>query len=233
MADQKYNQTATDSLLNFETVKYFNAEKHEEDRFEKALVAYKAQNVIVSKSLVVLNIAQSFIISIGMLVMLVLASYFVDIGEFTVGTFVMFNQYNMQVYSQLNFLGSIWRWIRQAMVDVEQVLNLLEHNERIEEVEDPVFADIRRGEIEFRNVSFTYDTKLKPEEQTTIIENLSFKIPAGHKVGIVGQTGSGKSTIMRLLYRFYDVSGGQILIDGQDISKMKLSELRSHIAIVP
>ena len=110
---------------------------------------------------------------------------------------------------------------------------MLEQVERIDEDPDPIYADIRLGEIEFKNVNFTYDSKLPENEQTTIIEDLSFKVPAGHKVGIVGQTGSGKSTIMRLLYRFYDLKSGQILIDGQDISKMKLVELRGHIAIVP
>jgi len=119
MADQNYNQKATDSLLNFETVKYFNAEAHEEERFEKALIAYKIENVKVSKSLVSLNVAQSFVISVGLLAILLLASYYTDIGIFSIGTFVMFNQYNMQVYTQLGFLGSIWRWIRQSMVDVE------------------------------------------------------------------------------------------------------------------
>jgi len=102
----------------------------------------------------------------------------------------------------------MWRWIRQNMVDVEQVLNLLEVDESIQEEEEPMESYIRAGEIEFRNVTFTYDSKLPKEEQTTIIDNLSFKIPSGHSVGIVGQTGSGKSTIMRLLYRFYDISSG-------------------------
>ena len=130
-------------------------------------------------------------------------------------------------------MGSLWRWIRQNMVDVEQVLNLFETNERIPEIAEPIPANISNGEIEFKNVSFTYDSKLKKHEQRTIINDVSFKVPAGKSVGIVGQTGSGKSTIMRLLYRFYDISDGQILIDGQDISKMALSDLRSHIAIVP
>lgn len=121
------------------------------------------------------------------------------------------------------------------MVDVEQILNMFEVDERIQEVENPIAAkgNINKGAIEFRNVSFTYDTKLEPSERRTIIDKISFKVPAGKSVGIVGQTGSGKSTIMRLLYRFYDISEGQILIDGHDISQMGIEDLRSHIAIVP
>ena len=118
----------------------------------------------------------------------------------------------------LAFLGTLWRIIRQAMVDVEQVLNLLEVDEMIPEVENPIDVKCTKGRIEFKNVCFTYDKKLPEAEQTQIIKNISFKIPAGSSVGIVGMTGSGKSTIMRLLYRFYDIQKGQILIDGQDIS---------------
>ena len=145
----------------------------------------------------------------------------------------MFNGYNLQIYIPLGFLGTLWRFIRQHMVDVEQVMNLLEVDERIREIENPIPSNVKEGVIEFKNVSFTYDSKLPEEEQRTVIDNISFTVPAGKSVGIVGQTGSGKSTIMRLLYRFYDIQSGQILIDGQDISKMGISDLRSNIAIVP
>lgn len=118
------------------------------------------------------------------------------------------------MYAPLGFLGTLWRFIRQSMVDVELVLSLLELDEKIPEQENPVKANIKKAEIEFRNVSFTYDTKLAEEERTTVIDNISFTVAAGSSVGIVGQTGSGKSTIMRLLYRFYDITAGQILIDG-------------------
>jgi len=130
-------------------------------------------------------------------------------------------------------LGTLWRWVRQSMVDVEQVLNIMETNDKIPEVENPVPVNIKEATIEFKDVEFTYDIKLPNEEQRTVLKHVSFTVPAGKSVGIVGQTGSGKSTIMRLLYRFYDVTGGKILIDGQDISQMALSELRSQIAIVP
>lgn len=122
------------------------------------------------------------------------------------------------MYAPLGFLGTFYRFIRQSMVDVELVFELLEVEEQIKEIENPIPASIKRGEIEFRNVRFTYDKKLPVSEQRIIIENLSFKIPAGKSVAIVGSTGSGKSTIMRLLYRFYDIDAGQILIDGHDIS---------------
>lgn len=130
-------------------------------------------------------------------------------------------------------MGNLWRIVRQNMVDVELILNLLELDELIPEEPNPVPLKLAGGCVEFKNVTFTYDTKLDKEDQTTIIDNISFKVPAGQSVGIVGQTGSGKSTMMRLLYRLYDVTDGQILIDGQDISKMKLADLRSNIAIVP
>jgi ABC-type transport system involved in Fe-S cluster assembly fused permease/ATPase subunit len=233
MADQSYNQKATDSLLNFETVKYFNAEAHEEQRFEKALNAYKRENIVVARSLVALNITQAFVIALSLGAILVLAYFFVEEGRMTIGTFVMFQQYNLQIYTPLGFLGTLWRWIRQAMVDVEQVLNLLEVDDKIYENPRAAKPDIRKAEIKFENVSFTYDSKLPEAEQRTVIDNISFTVPAGQSVGLVGQTGSGKSTIMRLLYRFYDIQEGRITIDGQDIKNMKIADLRSNIAIVP
>lgn len=130
----------------------------------------------------------------------------------------MINVYLIQMYSPLNMLGTYYRFIRQNMVDVENVFNLIENDDRIPDPEHPVEASITEGEIEFRNVSFTYDKKLPLEERRMIIENLSFKVPAGKSVGIVGATGAGKSTIMRLLYRFYEIDGGEVLIDGINIS---------------
>lgn len=216
-------------------MKYFNAEEHEEDRFEKALVNYKKKSIKVSLSLVGLNLSQAFIIAVGLALTMCMANYHLDI-DLTVGGFILFVQYNQQIFTPLGFLGTLWRFIRQSMVDVEQILNLLKLDEKIPEVANPIPAQISANpKIEFRNVSFTYDEKLPPEEQTTVIDNLSFTVEPGTSVGIVGQTGSGKSTIMRLLYRFYDIKqdSGQILIDGQDISQMKLRDLRNHIAIVP
>ena len=135
-------------------------------------------------------------------------------NTFNVGDFVMINTYVLQMYAPLNFLGTFWRFVREAMVDVELVFVLLEIDESIKEPKVPLPPSIYGGEIEFKDVSFTYDKKLPREEQRMIISNLTFKVPSGKSVGIVGSTGSGKSTIMRLLYRFYDIDGGKILIDG-------------------
>ncbi len=233
MKDAEYNQKATDSLLNFETVKYFNAEKHEEDRFLKSLGEYRHKNVAVAKSLVVLNINQSGIISLGLVSVLMIAAIKIVSGEFKVGDFVMINMFILQIYVPLNLLGWFYRTIRDSMTDVELVFELLEIDEVIKESKNPLPIRIQGGEIEFRDVSFTYDKKLPPNEQKMIIKHLSFKVPAGKSVAIVGSTGSGKSTIMRLLYRFYDIDAGQIFIDGQDISELKLTDLRAQIAIVP
>lgn len=235
--DNSVVQKATDALLNFETVKYFNAEAHEEDRYQTALSTYKTANIKVARSLVALNLAQSLIINLGLVINLYIAYSMIVNGTLQVGDFVMVNQYIIQIYQPLNILGSFWRWIRQAMVDVEQIFELMDVDEKIE---DPVYPRPLtiaqgKGEIVFENVSFTYDkTKGKPNsEKQYIIENLNLTIPAGKSVALVGSTGSGKSTIMRLLYRFYDIDEGKILIDGQDITTCTISNLRSHIAIVP
>lgn len=166
--------------------------------------------------------------------LLVAYSKIVDPSQsFNVGDFVMISTYIQQMYAPLNFLGTFWRFIRQSMVDVELVFELLEIDETIKDPAKPICSAIKGGEIEFRNVSFTYDKKLPEENKRMIIKNLSFKVPSGKSVAIVGSTGSGKSTIVRLLYRFYDIDEGQILVDGVDISKMKVNDLRSMIAIVP
>lgn len=144
----------------------------------------------------------------GLTSSLVLAYYAIQAGELSIGDFVLLNSLIIQMYTPLSILGTMWRFIRQSMVDVEMVLDLLEIDEIIKEPEHPLSSRVFGGEIEFRNVSFTYDKKAKEEEKRMIIENLSFKVPAGKSVAIVGQTGSGKSTIVRLLYRFYDVDGG-------------------------
>lgn len=212
--DNEYVQRATDALLNFETVKYFNAEGHEEDRYEKALGAYRTENVRVQRSLVVLSVSQSAIISIGLALNLLLANWQIVEGELNVGDFVLINTYILQLYAPLNFLGTFWRMIRQAMVDVEQIFNILDKDEQIYESKDPEPNRIKSGEIEFRNVSFSYDKESPLEDRAMILENVSFTIPAGKSVAIVGSTGSGKSTIMRLLYRFYEIDEGSIYIDG-------------------
>ena len=228
--DNNYVQKATDSLLNFETVKYFNAEEHEEKRYMKALQEYKVENIRVTRSLVVLGISQSTIINVGLLLNLLLANYMIMNNKLIIGDFVMLNAYILQIYAPLNFLGSMWRWIRQSMVDVEQIFELLDEDERINEVPHPERCFIKDGEIEFKDVSFNYENDPSGK---MVLDEISFSIPAKSRCAIVGATGSGKSTIMRLLYRFYDILEGQILIDGQDISKLKIDDIRSRIAIVP
>ena len=229
-ADNNYVQKATDALINFETVKYFNAEKHEEERYMTALQAYKKQNIKVTRSLVVLGLSQNMVINFGLLLNLLLANYMIVNRTLNIGDFVMLNTYILQIYAPLNFLGTMWRFIRQAMVDVEQIFELLDTDERINEVPNTEKNRIKEGEIEFKNVSFNYEND---RDGKMIIDDISFTIPAKSKVALVGMTGSGKSTIMRLLYRFYDTLEGQIFVDGQDISKMKISDLRANIAIVP
>jgi len=177
--------------------------------------------------------SQAIVIVLGLCATLILAYMSILLGELTISDFVVFNTYILQVYIPMGFLGTYWRFIRQNWTDIELVLDILTQDESIKEISNPVPANIHSGEIEFRNVSFSYDQKLPKEEQRQILYNVSFKVPAGKSVALVGSTGSGKSTIMRLLYRFYDICEGQILIDGIDIKKMKISELRKHIAIVP
>ncbi len=145
----------------------------------------------------------------------------------------MINAYIMQMFAPLNFLGTYWRFIRQSMVDVEQIFELLEVKEHIHEAEEPEESNITAGQIEFKNVSFTYDKKLPEEQRRIILDNVSFKVPAGQSVALVGSTGSGKSTIMRLLYRFYDIDEGEIYVDGHNIRYLAIKDLRSQIAIVP
>lgn len=229
-SDNNYVQKATDALLNFETVKYFNAEEHEEKRYMDALQDYKKENIRVTKSLVVLGLSQATIINIGLLLNLLLANYMITTGQLIIGDFVMLNVYILQIYGPLNFLGTMWRFIRQAMVDVEQIFELLDTDERIYEVPNPENCFIREGEIEFKNVSFNYENKATSK---MVIDDISFTVPAKQRVALVGATGAGKSTIMRLLYRFYDTVEGQIFIDGQDISKLSINDLRAKIAIVP
>jgi ATP-binding cassette subfamily B protein len=229
LKDNAYVQKATDSLLNFETVKYFNAEDHERDRYMKALQEYKVENVATTNSMVVLNISQSFLLFVGLLLNLLLGAYQIENGTFQVGDFVLLNTYILQVYGPLFFLGSFWRWIKQAMVDVDQIFEILEIEDKIPDPEHPQRLIRGDGEIEFKDVSFAYDK----ETEKMIIDNISFKVEAGKSVALVGATGAGKSTIMRLLYRFYDVREGQIFVDGQDISKLRITDLRSKIGIVP
>ena len=194
-----------------------------------ALQEYKSASVTVTYSMVGLNISQNVCVFLGTTVNLLMAIMAIEQGTFNVGDFILVNTYLIQMYMPLNFLGTMWRFIRQSMVDVDMIFELLDEPITVKDPPNPELCRITEGSIEFRNVSFKYDSK-SPDN---ILHDVSFRVPPFKSYALVGATGSGKSTIMRLLYRFYDIEQGQILIDGQDIAKITLGDLRSSISIVP
>jgi ATP-binding cassette subfamily B protein len=225
--DTDANSKAVDSLLNFETVKYFGNEIHEARRFDKSMAGYETAAVRTMESLAYLNAGQAVIFNVGLGALLALAAMRVMDGTMTIGQFSAINVWLMQLYQPLNFLGTVYREIRQALVDMENMFDLLSVPPEIRDAPDAKALLVPAGEIRFEDVLFAYD----PERQ--ILDHLSFAVPAGHKVAIVGPSGAGKSTISRLLFRFYDVTGGRIAIDGQDIAKATQASLRAAIGMVP
>jgi ATP-binding cassette subfamily B protein len=225
--DTDANQKAVDSLLNFETVKYFNAEAREAARYDVAMQRYEVAAVKTGQSLSFLNAGQSLIITTGLVIVMIMAAKGVQAGVLTVGDFVMVNAYMIQITMPLNFLGTVYREIRQALVDMGQMFGLL--GQPAEVVDKPAAAPIavRGGEIVFDNVSFAYDPA------RAILKGISLTVRPGQKVALVGPSGSGKSTIGRLLFRFYDVTGGAIRIDGQDIRDVQQTSLHGAIGVVP
>ena len=226
-ADNDASTKAVDSLLNYETVKYFGNEAHEAARFDKSLIKYEQAAVRTWTSLAVLNAGQAAVFSVGLIAIMGLSAYGVATGKATVGDFVMVNAMMIQLYMPLHFLGSVYRDIRQGLIDIEQMFDLLGVVPEIEDVPGAPPLSIRKGEIVFDRVRFAYD-KRRP-----ILRDLTFRVEPGHTVAIVGPSGAGKSTISRLLYRFYDALGGRILIDGQDIAKVQQDTLRAAIGMVP
>ena len=225
--DSQANTRAIDSLLNYETVKYFGNEDHEARRFDRALARYEEAAVQSKSSLSLLNIGQSGIIGVGLTAIMVMAGIGVTENRMTIGDFVMVNAYLIQLFIPLNFLGFVYREIRQSLTDMEAMFHLLDVPP---EIGDPPGAPplaAGPGEIVFDRVSFAYD----PRRQ--ILHGISFVVPAGKKVAIVGPSGAGKSTIARLMFRFYDVTGGAIRIDGQDLRDVTQASVRAAMGIVP
>ncbi|WP_264603089.1 ABCB family ABC transporter ATP-binding protein/permease [Rhodobium gokarnense] len=226
-SDTDANSKAIDSLLNFETVKYFNNEKLESDRFDRSMSGYETAAVKTLTSLAWLNAGQSVIYTTGMVICMVLSALAVLNGTQTVGDFVMINALLIQLFMPLNFIGTVYREIKQGLTDIEEMFNLLGVAPEIVDKPGAPDLNVAAGAIRFENVSFHYD----PERP--ILKNVSFEVPPGKTVAIVGPSGAGKSTISRLLFRFYDVTGGAILIDDQDLRDVHQASLRAAIGMVP
>ncbi|OCH86471.1 P-loop containing nucleoside triphosphate hydrolase protein [Obba rivulosa] len=226
-ADNKAASVAVDSLINFEAVKHFNNEKFEVAQYDKHLSAYEKASVKIATSLAYLNSGQNVIFSSALTLMMFLAAQGVANGTMTVGDLVMVNQLVFQLSLPLNFLGTIYREMRQSLIDLEALFNLQTHNRPIEDKPGAKPVDLRGGSIRFENVTFAY------HPQRPIFRDISFTIPAGKKVALVGPSGCGKSTVVRLLFRFYEPSSGRILVDDQDISSIQIASLRQAIGVVP
>jgi ATP-binding cassette subfamily B protein len=226
-SDNDASSKSLDSLLNYETVKYFGNEAHEAERYDKALARYERAAIRVQVSLNMLNLGQAAIISLGVMTIMLMAASSMAAGQMTIGRFVLINTYLIQLYQPLNFLGVVYMTIKQGLVDMEQMFTLMQVEAEV--VDKPGAAPLvaTGGEVRFENVHFGY----RPNRE--ILHGISFTIPAGKRVAIVGPTGSGKSTISRLLFRFYDVTGGRILIDGQDIRDVTQASVRAAIGVVP
>ena len=224
--DSEAQSRAVDSLLNYETVKYFGNEPHEARRFDEAWAHYERAAVKNQVTLNILNLGQAVIIAIGLSVVMLMAAQGVSNGTMTVGRFVLVNTYLMQLYQPLNMLGFVYREIKQGLTDMEALFRLLSLNQEVAD-KPGASALAAKGEVVFDRVHFGY----QPERE--ILKGVSFRVPAGGSLAIVGSTGAGKSTINRLLFRFYDVTGGRILIDGQDIRDVTQDSLRAAIGVVP
>ncbi len=226
-SDNEARAKSVDSLLNYETVKYFGNEAHEAARFDIALAAYEKAAVRSQVSLNMLNLGQAGIIAVGLCGIMLLAARGVASGHMTVGSFVVVNTYLMQLYQPLNFLGFVYREIKQGLVDMEHMFELLGIPAEVADRPGAPALAVAAGEVRFEAVRFGY----RPDRE--ILKDVDFTVPAGCKLAIVGPTGAGKSTISRLLFRFYDPTGGAILIDGEDISTVTQASLRAAIGVVP
>ena len=225
--DTDANQKAIDSLLNFETVKYFGAEEREAKRYDSAMALYAQAALKTAYSLAFLNFGQAFLITGGLVAVMVMAAIGVERGALTVGDFVMVNAYMIQITMPLNFLGTVYREIRQSLVDMGEMFDLLEQPEEVADKPGAGTLKVNGGSVRLDDVRFGYD----PERP--ILKGVSLEVPAGETVAIVGSSGSGKSTIGRLLFRFYDVQGGAVEIDGQDVRDVTQQSLHDAIGVVP
>jgi len=225
--DSEANTKAIDSLLNYETVKYFGNEEHEAARFDSALKRYERAAVKSQVSLSILNIGQAAIISVGLTVVMYMAGVGIVNHTMTLGDFVLVNTYLVQLYQPLNFFGFVYREIKQSLIDMERMFELMAVGREIADAPGAQALKVDGATLEFRDVHFGYDPRRE------ILKGVSFTVPAGHTVAVVGPSGAGKSTLSRLLFRFYDVDAGQILIDGQDIRPVTQKSLRATLGIVP
>src|SRR6201991_1056822 len=226
-SDTEANTKAIDSLLNYETVKYFSAEQHEAARYDRSMERYERASVKTYTSLALLNTGQAIIFTAGLTATMLMCAIGVRNGKNTVGDFVMVNAMMIQLYQPLNFMGMVYREIKQAIIDIEKMFGVLSRNPEGKDIPGAKPLIVTAGSVRFDDVRFSYD----PERQ--ILKGLSFEVPAGKTVAIVGPSGAGKSTISRLLFRLYDISGGRITIDGQDIRDVTQASLRASIGMVP
>ena len=226
-ADTEANARSVDSLLNYETVKYFGNEKHELGRFDAALIQFEEATVKSLKTLAVLNVGQAGIVAVGLTLLLWRAAAGVVAGTMTLGDFILVNMYLIQLAVPLNYLGMVYREVKQALTNLERMFALLDEPQEVRDAADAKPLAVRGAEVRFEHVSFGYDV------QRGILYDVSFSIPPGKTIAVVGTTGAGKSTLARLIYRFYDINSGHILIDGQDIRDVTQDSLRAAIGIVP
>src|SRR5471032_2293621 len=226
-SDTEANTKAIDSLLNYETVKYFSAEQREATRYDCSMERYERASVKTYTSLAVLNTGQAIIFTAGLTATMLMCAIGVRGGKNTVGDFVMVNAMMIQLYQPLNFMGMVYREIKQAVIDIEKMFGVLSRNPEVKDIPGARPLTVTSGHVRFEDVRFSYD----PDRP--ILKGVSFEVPAGKTVAIVGPSGAGKSTISRLLFRLYDVSGGRILIDGQDIRDVTQASLRASIGMVP
>ena len=226
-SDTDANIKAIDSLLNYETVKYFSAEQREAERYDKSMARYEIASVSAYTSLAILNAGQAVIFTFGLGAAMVMCAYEVRAGTKTVGDFVLVNAMMIQLYQPLNFMGMVYREIKQAVTDIELMFSILAREPEIKDIPGAPALKVTSGTIRFEDVRFAY------EPERGILKGISFEVPAGKTVAVVGPSGAGKSTISRLLFRFYDLAGGRIMIDGQDIARVTQNSLRRAIGMVP